>query len=93
LKQSLQPLTNCDGINSVVNTQKVDDHSKQNQNPKILLCSHERNIQLTSYLVAGALKTNVSAVEALRRNERQDETQFTTKIGGKTSLGPNYLAL
>jgi hypothetical protein len=24
--------------------------------------------------------------------ERQDETQFTTKIGGKTSLGPSYFA-
>jgi hypothetical protein len=22
-----------------------------------------------------------------------DETQFTTKIGGKTSLGPNYFVL
>jgi hypothetical protein len=25
----------------------------------------------------------VAAVEALKKNERQDETQFTTKIGGK----------
>jgi hypothetical protein len=24
---------------------------------------------------------------------RQDEIQFTTKFGGKTSLGPNYFAL
>jgi len=24
-----------------------------------------------------------AAVEALRKKERQDETQFTTKIGGK----------
>ncbi len=30
---------------------------------------------------------------ALRERERQDETQFTTKIAGKTSLGPNYFAL
>ncbi len=29
-------------------------------------------------------------MEALRKKERQDETQFTTKIGGKTSLGPSY---
>jgi hypothetical protein len=36
---------------------------------------------------------NVAAVEALRKNERQDETHFTTKIGGKTSLGPSYFAL
>jgi hypothetical protein len=27
------------------------------------------------------------AVEALRIKQRYDETQFTTKIGGKTSLG------
>jgi hypothetical protein len=24
------------------------------------------------------------------KKERQDETQFTTKTGGKTSLGPNF---
>jgi len=35
----------------------------------------------------------VPAVEALRKKERQDETQFITKIGGKTSLGPNYFSL
>jgi hypothetical protein len=29
-------------------------------------------------------------MEALRKKERQDETQFTTKIDGKTSLGSNY---
>jgi hypothetical protein len=28
-------------------------------------------------------------VEALKKKEREDETQFTTKIGGKTSLGPS----
>jgi len=32
----------------------------------------------------------IAAVEALRKKERGDETQFTTKIGGKTGLGPNY---
>ncbi len=38
----------------------------------------------------GAVKTYVAAaaVEALRKKERQVEPQFTTKIGGKTSLGP-----
>jgi len=43
----------------------------------------------------GALKIYIAAaaVEALRKEERQDETQFTTKIGGKTSLGPSYFAL
>jgi hypothetical protein len=39
------------------------------------------------------VKIYVSAVEALRKNEREDETQFTTKIGGKTSLGPSYFVL
>jgi len=32
-------------------------------------------------------------VEAFGKRERQDETQFTTKIGGKTSLGRSYFAL
>ncbi len=39
------------------------------------------------------MKIYVAAVEALREKERQDETQFTTEIGGKTSLGPSYFAL
>jgi len=30
-----------------------------------------------------AVKIYVAAVEALKKDERQDETQFTTKIGGK----------
>jgi hypothetical protein len=37
------------------------------------------------------LKIYVAAVEALRKKEIGGETQFTTKIGGKTSLGPSYL--
>jgi len=41
----------------------------------------------------GAVKIYVAAVEALRKKERQDETQFTTKIGGTTSLGPSYFLL
>jgi len=42
----------------------------------------------------GAVKIYVAAVvEALRKNETQDETQFTTKIGGKTSLGLSYFLL
>ncbi len=36
----------------------------------------------------GAVKIYVAAVEALRKKERRDETQFTTKIGGETRLGP-----
>ncbi len=39
------------------------------------------------------MKIYVAGVEALRNKERQDETQFTTKIGGKTRLGPSYLVL
>ncbi len=38
----------------------------------------------------GAVKMYVTAVKELTENERGDETQFTTKIGGKTSLGPSY---
>jgi hypothetical protein len=36
-----------------------------------------------------AVQIYVEAVEALKEKERQDETQFTTKIDGKTSFGPN----
>jgi hypothetical protein len=39
----------------------------------------------------GAVKIYVATVEALKKKERQDETQFTTKIAGETSLDPNYL--
>jgi hypothetical protein len=39
------------------------------------------------------MKIYVAAVEALRKKERGDEIQFTTKIGGKTSLGISYLVL
>jgi len=35
----------------------------------------------------------VAALEALRKKERQDETQFTTKMAGKTSLRPSYFVL
>jgi hypothetical protein len=37
-----------------------------------------------------AVKIYVAAVEALKENERLDKTQFSTKIGGKTSLGPSH---
>jgi hypothetical protein len=36
------------------------------------------------------VKIYVAAVEAFRKKERGDETQFTTKIDGKTSLSPSY---
>jgi len=41
----------------------------------------------------GVVKIYGAVAEALRKKETQDETQFTTKIGGKTSLGPNYFVL
>jgi hypothetical protein len=42
----------------------------------------------------GALKIYVAALEeAFRKKDRQDETQFITKIDGKTSLGPSYFVL
>jgi hypothetical protein len=42
----------------------------------------------------GAVKLYVAAVQALKKKETQDETQFTTKIGGKeTSLDPTYFIL
>ncbi len=30
--------------------------------------------------------------EAVKKKERQDETQLTTKIGGKVSSGPSYFS-
>jgi hypothetical protein len=36
----------------------------------------------------GAVKIYVAVVEALRQKERQDETQFTTKIDGFLSFIP-----
>jgi hypothetical protein len=35
----------------------------------------------------GAMKIYLGAVEALRKKERGDETQFTTKFGGKNQFG------
>jgi len=41
----------------------------------------------------GAMKIYIAAVEVLREKERGDETQFTTKIGGKTGLDPSYFVV
>jgi hypothetical protein len=41
----------------------------------------------------GAVKIYVAAVEALRKNERQDETQFTTKIDGFLSFIPRWMLM
>jgi hypothetical protein len=39
------------------------------------------------------VKIYVAAAEALKKKERGDGTQFTPKIGGKSSLGPSYFVL
>jgi hypothetical protein len=39
------------------------------------------------------VKIYVAAMEALRKKEIRGETRFTTKIGGKTSLGPSYFRI
>ncbi len=36
------------------------------------------------------MKIQVATMDMIRKKERHDETQFPTKIGGKTNLGPNY---
>ncbi len=41
----------------------------------------------------GAVKKYVTAVAGGEEKETQDETQFTTKVGGKTSLGPSSFLL
>ncbi len=38
----------------------------------------------------GAVKIYVAIMKALRKKETHHETQCTTKIGGKPTLGPNY---
>jgi len=48
---------------------------------------------ITVVVQVGAVKIYVTAVETLKKSERQDETQFITQIGGKTSLGPNNFVL
>jgi hypothetical protein len=41
----------------------------------------------------GRVKIYVAAVEALRKNERQDETQFTTKIDGFLHFIPCWMLI
>jgi len=41
----------------------------------------------------GAVKIYVAAVEALRKKERQDETQFTTKMDGFLSFIPRWMLM
>ncbi len=53
--------------------------------------SNARGLRVIIVVVqVGAEKIYVAALEALGEKERQDETQFTTKIAKKTNLGPNY---
>ncbi len=39
------------------------------------------------------VKIYAIVVEVIKKKGRGDETQFTTKIGGKTNLSPNYFIL
>ncbi len=39
------------------------------------------------------MKIYVATMQPFMKKETQDETQFTIKIGGKTSLGPSYFLL
>jgi hypothetical protein len=41
------------------------------------------------FVQVGAVKIYAATLEVLRKKETRDETQFTTKIDGKTSLGPS----
>jgi hypothetical protein len=41
----------------------------------------------------GAVKIYVAAVEALRKKEKQDETQCTTKIDGFLSFIPHWMLM
>jgi hypothetical protein len=49
--------------------------------------------QIIVVVQVGGMKIYVAAVEALRKKERHYETQFITKIGGKTNLHPSYFIL
>jgi hypothetical protein len=44
-------------------------------------------------LQVGTVKIYVAAGEVLRKKEIKEETEFTTKIDGKTSLGTSYFPL
>jgi len=41
----------------------------------------------------GAVKIYVAALEALKKKEKGNVTEFTTKIGGKTSWVPSSFVL
>jgi hypothetical protein len=52
-------------------------------NQKIVVGAQLGSRVIVVVVQAGAVKIYVAAVEALKNKERQDETQFTTKTGGK----------
>jgi hypothetical protein len=56
-------------------------------------CNSASNVQGSRLIIVvvqfGAVKIYVATVEALRKNERQDETQFPTKIDGFLSFIPH----
>jgi len=55
-----------------------------------LTCNAEGSRVIITVVQVGAVKIYVAPMEWLGTKERQDETQFTTKIAGKTSLRPSY---
>ncbi len=56
-------------------------------------CNAQGSRVIIVVVQVGAVKIYVAAVEVLRKKARVDETQYNTKIGGKTSLGPIYFVL
>ncbi len=58
--------------------------------PKLRISCTRFESKYTNCIQVEAMKIHVTAVKALRQNERGDEIQFTTKIDGKTSLGSSY---
>ncbi len=48
---------------------------------------------MTIYIRITSMKIYVEAVNEFKKKERCNETHFTTRIRGKTSLGPNYFVL
>ncbi len=54
---------------------------------------HKSSRVILVVVKVGTVRIYVVAMEALRKKERQDETQSTTKIGGKSSLGPSCFVL
>jgi hypothetical protein len=50
------------------------------------LMHRDRSRLIILVVQLGAVKICVAAAEALRKKERQDETQFTTKIDGSGAV-------